>query len=270
MFGADDDAVGAGVEEVLHQRSVGGLAVHGDGEGLRVAAAGGGQSVQLAAAVFHFGGRDAIGQPAVAPGGDSLEHPAGQAAQDHRGMGLLDGLGVAFDGREVVVGAVVLGFVLRPEFLHCGDGFAGLRPAVVEVAAENLRFLPVPAGADAKEEASAADAVEGSDFFGQQQGVAFRHQGDAGAEFDGAGGAGSPGQGDVGVGEVGVSPGDGAAGGELAGALHGQNGMLGVPDGFKAEGFGGARHKGRVQGVGGQGYGNANGHNGFLLGTGGS
>src|SRR3546814_10919657 len=59
---------------------------------------------------------------------------------------------------------------------------------IFEIAAQNGAFLGIPAGADTEEEAAAARAVETRDLLCGQDGVAFRHQDDAGAEIDLAGG----------------------------------------------------------------------------------
>ena len=99
-------------------------------------------------------------------------------------MGTLDGLGYRLYRREVVVGPVVLGLVLRPELLHGLDGLPGLGPPMVEVAAHDLRFLSEPAGADPEDEAAVGVPVQGGDLLGQQQRVALGHQADAGAQLD--------------------------------------------------------------------------------------
>ena len=267
MGGPDADAHCAGVEVVVHLLAggFGGLAEYGDGEGLGVAAAFVGQGVQLAASVLDLGRGGAVGEPAVAPAGHPPEDIAGHAAEEDGRVGLLGGLGVHIDGREVVVLAVVFGLFLGPEGLEGGHGFAGLGPAVVEVAAHHFGFLAVPAGADAEDEASVAVLVQDGDLLGEDERVAFRHQGDAGAEFDAISDGGGHGEGDVGFGEVAVSPGDFAAGGgEGAGAVDGQDGVFVVPDGLEAQFLGFLGDEGRVEGVGGQGDDQSDGHRGLL------
>src|SRR5262249_35048220 len=78
----------------------------------------------------------------------------------------------------------MFGRVLRPTGLHHGDGFLHLRPAVFEVAAEDLGFLLVPARADAEWKTPAAVGVERGDLFGEMQRMTFRHEQDAGAHFE--------------------------------------------------------------------------------------
>ena len=155
---------------------------------------------------------------------------------------------------------------MGPERLHDLNGFPCLRPAVHEVATHEFRFLPQPARANAEQEAAAAKPIEAGDLLGQEEGVALGNQGNARAEFNGAGDPGSPGQGDVGIGEMGISPGDLAAGGgEGAGAVDRHRGMLRVPDRLETEFLGFFGHKGRVDGIGRQGDGCANIHDDRLL-----
>src|SRR5262245_8488247 len=100
-----------------------------------------------------------------------------------------------------------------------------------EVTTHEFSFLPHPARANAEQEATAAKPIETGDLLGQKEWIALGNQGNARAEFNGAGDPGSPGQGDVGIGEMGIGPGDLAASGwEGAGAVYRHRGMLRVPD----------------------------------------
>ena len=178
------------------------------------------------------------------------------------------GLGVAAHGREVVVFAVKLRLVLRPKLFEGKHGLARLRPAVVEVAAEELSLFAVPARADAEQKAAAAVHIQGGDGLGEDERVALGDERDARAELEGGGNAGRAGEGDVGVGEVGVGIGDDAVGraGKRACGVDGHNGMLGVPDRLKAQLFGAPRGERGVNGVRRQRGRNANVcHGGCLL-----
>ena len=75
---------------------------------------------------------------------------------------------------------------------------------MVEVAAHHLGLLPEPARADAEDEPSARELVQGGNLLGQKQGVALRDQANAGAQLDCVGDGGSPGQRDKRVNDVGV------------------------------------------------------------------
>src|SRR5919198_866988 len=151
-------------------------------------------------------------------------------------MRLLGGFGKGSDEWKIEIPAMVLRLVMGPERLHDLNGFPCLRPAVLEVATHELGFLAQPARANAEQEAAAAKPIEAGDLFGQQQWVALGNQGNARAEFNGAGDPGRPGQRDVGIGKMGIGPGDGAAGDwEGAVAVYRHRGMLCVPDRLETE-----------------------------------
>ena len=67
------------------------------------------------------------------------------------------------------------------------DRFARLCPTVREVAPHEFGFLPQPARADAEQEATAAKPIETGNLLGQEERIAFGHQGNARAEFNGPG-----------------------------------------------------------------------------------
>src|SRR5215470_16514305 len=113
-----DDAVGAGIQQAPDEIAIRRLAVHGDGDAGRIAPGVLGEPVERGAALAQLIGRDAIGQPAVAPGHHALEHIPGATAQDDWWMRLLRGLRVRADRREVVVLAVKLRVGLGPQLLH--------------------------------------------------------------------------------------------------------------------------------------------------------
>src|SRR6266481_2094150 len=152
-----EDTVRARVEEAPDQVAVGRLAVDRDADGGRVAAGVLGEPVERGAALLELIRRHAIRQPPVAPGHDALEDVLGAAPQEHRRVRLLRRLRVGADRREVVVRAVEFGLGFGPQLLHGEDRLSGLRPAVVEIAAHDLRLLPQPARTDAEEEPPAAE-----------------------------------------------------------------------------------------------------------------
>src|SRR5713101_1488231 len=207
-------------------------------------------------------GRDAIRQPAVAPGHDALEHVLGAAAEEHGRVRLLRRLRIGPDGREVVVLAVELRLALRPQLLHGQDRLPRLRPAVVEIAAHDLRLLAQPPGADAEEEAPAAEEVEGRDLLGQEQRMPLGDEDDAGPELDAARGARGARQGHEGIDEVRVGLGNDPVLGarEAALRLHGNERVLGAPERLEAELFGLSGHGADIHEVGGQGYGDSDVH----------
>ena len=177
-------------------------------------------------------------------------------------MRLLRRLRIAPHLGKVVVATVKLPFLFRPEHLHRLHRLPHLRPAMVEVAAQQLRLLPVPPRAHAEQEAAPAQQVERGDLFGQHQRVALRHQGDARAQLDGAGRPGRLRQRDVGIGEMRVRPGNHAVvgAGKGAGRFHRHNRVFAVPQGVESKLLRLARHERRVDGVCGQRHRHANVH----------
>ena len=151
-------------------------------------------------------------------------------------MWLLRGLRIGPDGREVVVLAVELRLALRPQLLHGQDRFPRLRPAVVEIAAHDLRLLSQPPGANAEEEAPAAEEIEGRDFLGQEQRMSLGNEHDPRPELDAARGARGAREGDEGIDEVRVGLGDDPVLGarEAALRLHGNERVLGAPERLEA------------------------------------
>ena len=126
----------------------------------------------------------------------------------------------------------------------------GVADALGELDAEQLGFLPQPAGADAEEEPPAAEVVEGGNLLGQQDGVAFGDEADAGAELEVGGNRRSPPQRDKWVDALVVHLRDDAVRGAGPGRFGpGWNGrVLGNPEGFKTVGFAGLRQLGNVDG----------------------
>ena len=102
-------------------------------------------------------------------------------------MGLLRRLGRRIDRRKVHILAVKLPGFVSPQRLHGQHRLPRVAHPLGELDAEQLRFLPQPAGADAEQKPPAAEVVQGGDFLGQQNGVALRHQADARAELQRAG-----------------------------------------------------------------------------------
>ena len=243
------------------------LPVGGDGKGGylnrgRVAAGGVGQFIQRRPAGLYLFHRRPGRQPAVGPAHDPAEHILGIAAQEYRRMRLLYRLGIAFDRRKVEVLAVKLGFPLRPQLFHHQDGFPGLRPAVVKIAAHNFRFLAQPAGPHAQDKPPAGVQIQGGYDLGGQQGIAFRDQGNAGAQLEGASNGGGPGQGHIGIDQVGHILRNGAVRRAViaAAALHRHYGMFRQPQGLKAHRLRLPRQIRHIQRLAGQGHKNAHFH----------
>ena len=143
--------------------------------------------------------RDAVGHPAISPRHHATRHVGRGAADQDGRVRLLHRLGRRVDGREVDMPAVELAGFVSPQLFHGGDGFAGVADTLGEFDAEQLGFLPEPAGADAEEETSVAEIVEGGDLLGQQDGVALRHQADARAQLERRGYRRGPAQRDEGI-----------------------------------------------------------------------
>src|SRR5215510_8366927 len=151
-------------------------------------------------------------------------------------MRLLGRLRIRIHGREVVVLAVELRLRLGPELFHGQDRLAHLAPAMVEVAAMELYLLAQSAGSDAEEEPPAAEEIEAGDLLGQNKGVPLRHEDDARAELDAARHAGGTRESHEGVDEVPIALGNDAVRRSRESALrvHGNEGMLGAPEGLEA------------------------------------
>src|SRR6185369_15411542 len=113
-------------------------------------------------------------------------------------------------------------------------------------------LLPVPARADAEEEAAPAEVIEGGDLLREEEWIALRDQRDAGAELQRRRHPRGARESDEGIDEVRVALGDDAVGGagEAARRLHGHDWMLGTPERLEAEGLGGAGHERRIDVLG--------------------
>src|SRR5271167_5094771 len=89
--------------------------------------------------------------------------------------------------RKIDVFTMIFGDFVAPQHLHRGDVVLDLAPSMIEVAAENRRFLAIPTRPYAEQESPAATIVERGHLLGGQNRIALRNQGDAGAKFDAAG-----------------------------------------------------------------------------------
>src|ERR1700687_5808345 len=98
-------------------------------------------------------------------------------------MRLLRRLGPRPDLLEVYELSMILGLVLRPDFLHRRDLLAQLFPPGSEGRAVVLHLFNVPATADAEDETSVRQVVEAGYFLSGRDGVALDDQADARAEL---------------------------------------------------------------------------------------
>jgi hypothetical protein len=149
-----------------------------------------------------------------------------------------------------------------PELLHHEDRFAGLRPAVIEVAAHDRRLLAMPARADAEEEPAAAEEIERRDLLREQERVALRHERDAGAELHLRRHTRRASQSDERVDEMRVRLGDDAVGRarEAARAVDRHDRVLGAPQRLEAQALGDPRDERWIDAVRGKRDGDADVH----------
>src|SRR5262249_58828588 len=122
-----------------------------------------------------------------------------------------------------------------------------------EMAAIELGPRAQPARPDAEEEAPAAEEIESGDLFGQDQRVPLRHEDDPRAQLDTARHAGGARQGHEWVDEVPIALGNDAVRRPRESALrvHGNEGMLGAPEGLEAQLLDLAGHEADVDEIGG-------------------
>lgn len=155
-------------------------------------------------------------------------------------MRLLGGLGKAAHGRKVIVRAVVFGFVLGPQFLHGQNRILGLGPAVGKVTAQDLTLFFEPARANAKDEPPAREVIQGSNFFGQQEGIALRNQTNPSSQLNRCCCRRGPRQCNKGIGNTAVGIGDNPVFSQRVGGgvVDGDNAVLGDPERSKAQFFG--------------------------------
>lgn len=139
----------------------------------------------------------------VAELGDLAEGFALAAAADEDGG--IGGAGWGFDLHrlDAEVGSGVGEGFGAPDAFDDGEGFVETALAVGdrwEGEVEGAEFGLHPAGADAEDEATAAEVVEVGGEAGEVGGVAVPGAVDGGAEADAAGGGGETGEGDPGIG----------------------------------------------------------------------
>jgi len=91
-------------------------------------------------------------EPAVAIFSDALWNPFRLGAHQHRRPAGLCRLGPAPCRLEIHKVAVILGYVLRPDFFHGEDPLARNFPAVLKVNAVIGHLFGIPSGADAEQE----------------------------------------------------------------------------------------------------------------------
>ena len=99
-------------------------------------------------------------------------------------MRLLCRLGVGPDLVEVHELAAIFGLFLGPDLLHGEHPLAEHAPAPLERRAMVLHLLGVPASTDPEDEPPVRQTVEGGDFLGGRDGIAFHDQADAGGEAE--------------------------------------------------------------------------------------
>src|SRR5438445_4863286 len=124
---------------------------------------------------------------AVAELHDAVERGRPVAANDDGRVRLLQRLRIGPDLVEADKLAVKLGLALGPDLLHGEHALAEQSPARLPLRAVVLHLLGVPAAADAEEEATARQPVEGGDLLGRGDRVALDDEADAGAELQAPG-----------------------------------------------------------------------------------
>ena len=116
--------------------------------------------------------------------GDARERGVALAAEVDRRVRLLHRLGVLAQRGHVVELAVVLGDVVLPQPAHHLDVLAVRSPRRSKATSHASNSSFEPADADAEVEAAVRQPVDGGDLLGRVDGVALRHEADAGAEPD--------------------------------------------------------------------------------------
>ena len=139
------------------------------------------------------------GHPAIAVVDDAVEDGWAGAAEDDRRVRVLHRLGPLPGRGDVDMAPVVLGNLVRPEGLDRLHLLPHEAEAGRGVDAVGLHLLVVPAGADAEDDATVGDLVEGRDLLGRVDGVALGDEGEGGDDLDLLGDGGGGGQRDEGV-----------------------------------------------------------------------
>jgi hypothetical protein len=121
------------------------------------------------------------GHPAIAIGHRPVKDLPRCTTEKNGRVGLLHGPWEGAHQGKVIVGAVILRCFMGPECLHGFNGFPRLGLAVRKIAAHNLGLFFVPAGANTKEKPAPGHVVECRNLLGEEEGVALRDKGDAGA-----------------------------------------------------------------------------------------
>src|SRR5205807_5572000 len=130
-------------------------------------------AADLEARLGHRVGRQADGEPAVAPGRHTLAGVRPHAAEDDGWMRLLHGLRLAHDRGEADPSALERWALLGPELAHGHDRLAQERKAMREMRRQEIHLLPEPAGAHAEQEAAAGEQVERGHLVCGEQRVAL-------------------------------------------------------------------------------------------------
>ena len=127
---------------------------------------------------------------------------------------------------------MVLGVVHGPEGAKGAERVVHESAAVAHGNSQGLKFRLEPAGADADDEASTRDNVDGGEFFGEEDWVAQRQHDDTAGDADALGASRDPGEGDCGVEEW-------SFGIDWEFGKHGigENDVLSGPEGFESGGF---------------------------------
>src|SRR5215470_18114759 len=103
-------------------------------------------------------------------------------------MGFLHRLRVAPDWIEVDKFSMIFSFFLSPDNLHRFDLLSQDFPAFLERSAVVLHLLSVPAAANAKDQATVGELIDGRYLLGHGDRVTFDRQADAAAKLDRFGG----------------------------------------------------------------------------------
>src|SRR5437667_2114439 len=125
--------------------------------------------------LLRFLRRKAKRDPAVAPFTDAFKGVRVVAADMNWQMRFLQRFRIRFYGRVVDELAAVLGFILRPYFLHCEYPILDLRPPAGVVGSHQNHFLLEPASSDTKQEPAAGEHIPTRPFLPRHHPRASRH-----------------------------------------------------------------------------------------------
>src|SRR5262245_45281815 len=152
------------------------------------------EAVKLAAGLLRGGldGRkpvgehlwaNGVGEPAVGEPSGTTQRRLGAAAEPDRWSTRLAWRGRHLHVRKLVEAAIMAHRLARPQLAYHLDGFSQPRPALADGYTASLVFLgKLPADADAKDEPSIRQVIEGGDLLGDGRGMAQRQQEDGGAQ----------------------------------------------------------------------------------------